>query len=35
MKNNHINYIEFQAKDLVFIKQFYTAAFEWSTTRYF
>ena len=34
MENNHINYIEFQAKDLVSIKQFYGAAFEWSFTDY-
>jgi predicted enzyme related to lactoylglutathione lyase len=34
MQNNHINYIEFQAKDLILIKQFYSAAFSWSFTDY-
>lgn len=34
MQNNHINYIEFQAKDLSSIKQFYGAAFGWSFTDY-
>lgn len=34
MHNNHINYIEFKAKDLAVIKAFYTAAFNWSFTDY-
>jgi predicted enzyme related to lactoylglutathione lyase len=34
LNNNHINYIEFKAKDLEKIKKFYTAAFEWSFTDY-
>ncbi|WP_316819276.1 VOC family protein [Pedobacter nyackensis] len=34
MQNNHINYIEFQAKDLVLIKEFYFSAFGWSFTDY-
>jgi len=29
-KNNHINYIEFKAKDLEEIKHFYTKCFNWS-----
>jgi predicted enzyme related to lactoylglutathione lyase len=33
-KNNHINYVEFKAKDLNQIKQFYTAAFGWQFTDY-
>ena len=32
--NNHINYIEFMAKDLNAIKQFYEAAFGWKFTDY-
>jgi len=32
--NNHINYIEFKAKDLDKIKVFYTAAFDWTFTDY-
>ena len=32
--NNHINYIEFKAKDLQKIKAFYTAAFNWTFTDY-
>lgn len=32
--NNHINYIEFKAKDLEKIKQFYTAVFNWAFTDY-
>lgn len=33
-QDNHINYIEFKAKDLEAIKQFYTAAFGWTFTDY-
>lgn len=32
--NNHINYIEFKAKDLGAIKQFYTTVFGWEFTDY-
>ena len=32
--NNHINYIEFKAKDLELIKAFYTKAFNWEFTDY-
>lgn len=32
--NNHINYIEFKAKDLEVTKAFYTNAFNWSFTDY-
>lgn len=31
---NHINYLEFKAKDLEEIKQFYTEAFGWAFTDY-
>ncbi len=34
LTNNHINYIEFQAKDLEKVKQFYQAAFAWVFTDY-
>lgn len=34
MQNNHINYIEFKAKDLEAIKKFYQAAFDWTFTDY-
>ena len=34
MKNSHINYVEFKAKDLEKIKEFYTASFEWIFTDY-
>ncbi len=34
MKNTHINYIEFYAKDLNEIKQFYSKAFGWDFTDY-
>ncbi len=34
INNNHINYIEFKAKDLELIKQFYSAAFGWQFTDY-
>jgi len=30
MKDNSINYIEFKAKDLEKVKEFYTATFEWA-----
>jgi len=32
--NNHINYVEFKARDLEKIKEFYTASFGWSFTDY-
>lgn len=32
--NNHINYIEFKAKDLQQIKTFYTEAFNWTFSDY-
>lgn len=32
--NNHINYVEFKAKDLESIKDFYTKAFGWTFTDY-
>ena len=32
--NNHINYIEFKAKDLVAIKAFYSSVFAWEFTDY-
>ena len=34
MRNTHINYIEFKAKDLDQIKTFYSTAFGWSFTDY-
>jgi predicted enzyme related to lactoylglutathione lyase len=34
IKDNHINYIEFKAKDLPAIKAFYTKAFNWTFTDY-
>lgn len=34
MINNHINYIEFKAKDLNAIKAFYTTCFNWEFTDY-
>ncbi len=34
MKDNHINYIEFKAKELGLVKEFYTKAFNWSFTDY-
>ncbi|WP_316820576.1 VOC family protein [Pedobacter gandavensis] len=34
MQNNHINYIEFQASDLIAIKRFYQFSFNWSFTDY-
>ena len=32
--DNHINYIEFKAKDLELIKAFYTTVFDWNFTDY-
>lgn len=32
--DNHINYVEFKAKDLEKIKQFYTTVFDWAFTDY-
>lgn len=34
MKNTHINYVEFKAKDLEQIKQFYNESFGWVFTDY-
>jgi predicted enzyme related to lactoylglutathione lyase len=34
MKDNHIQYIEFQALDLVEMKQFYSSVFGWTFTDY-
>jgi predicted enzyme related to lactoylglutathione lyase len=34
MKNNHINYVEFKAKDLEKIKDFYPKSFNWTFTDY-
>jgi len=34
MTNNHINYIEFKAHDLVKIKKFYSQVFGWTFTDY-
>ncbi len=34
IKNNHINYVEFKAKDLEQIKAFYKACFEWTFTDF-
>ncbi|SHG95046.1 VOC family protein [Flagellimonas flava] len=34
MKNSHINYVEFKAKDLERTKQFYQNAFGWTFTDY-
>lgn len=33
-KDNHINYIEFKAKDLEKIKAFYTTTFDWTFKDY-
>lgn len=30
MKENHIDYVEFKAKDIEAIKKFYTACFDWT-----
>ena len=34
IKNNHINYIEFKARDLEQIKKFYSTSFDWTFTDY-
>lgn len=34
LKDNHINYIEFKANDLLKVKSFYSDAFGWSFTDY-
>jgi len=34
IKDNHINYVEFKAKDLEEIKEFYTASFDWAFIDY-
>ncbi len=34
MKNNHINYVEFKAKDLEAVKAFYTQSFGWTFIDY-
>jgi predicted enzyme related to lactoylglutathione lyase len=34
MENNHIDYIEFKAKDLDAIKEFYQTCFQWKFTDY-
>lgn len=34
MHNNHINYVEFKAKDLEAVKKFYSSAFGWKFTDY-
>ena len=34
MKNNHINYVEFKAKNLDETKKFYSKAFDWRFTDY-
>ena len=34
MKNNHIDYIEFPAKDLGAVKEFYRTCFHWKFTDY-
>lgn len=34
MKNNHINYIEFKAKDIEAIKKFYKESFGWEFRDY-
>ena len=34
IKDNHINYVEFKAKDLEKIKEFYSASFDWTFTDY-
>lgn len=34
IKNNHINYVEFKAKNLNNIKNFYTQTFGWTFTDY-
>lgn len=34
LHDNHINYVEFKAKDLTKVKDFYTEAFNWKFTDY-
>lgn len=34
LENNHINYVEFKAKDLETVKQFYQQCFGWKFTDY-
>ncbi len=34
IKNNYINYVEFKAKDIEKIKDFYTKIFDWTFTDY-
>ena len=34
INDNHINYVEFKAKDLQKIKEFYTISFDWTFTDY-
>lgn len=34
LEDNHINYVELKAKDIEKIKEFYTAAFDWTFTDY-
>jgi len=34
LKDNHITYVEFKAKDLKKIKEFYTTCFGWAFTDY-
>lgn len=34
INDNHINYVEFKAKNLERIKKFYTKCFEWTFTSY-
>lgn len=34
IKDNHINYVEFKAKDLEKIKKFYTSSFGWTFIDY-
>ncbi len=34
IKNTHINYVEFYAKDLEKVKEFYSKAFGWTFTDY-
>ena len=34
INNNHINYVEFKAKDLQKIKEFYNGSFDWTFTDY-
>ncbi|NHN25935.1 VOC family protein [Flavobacterium jejuense] len=34
IKDNHINYVEFKAKDLEEVKEFYTTTFSWTFIDY-